>query len=982
MNWCKCLSCINPEVEDVTTLDFSCSTLKEVPALVFNFERTLQHLYLDCNKIVELPRTLFQCEEIRYLVLCDNEVETIPPLIEKLTNLEVLMLNRNCLVYESIPANIHRCHRLKVLHLSSNNLTKVPNSVTRLVCLKELYLNNCDIEFLPANFGRLNNLHILELRENHLSSLPKSLKQLSDLRRLDISSNVFRHFPDIIGTMPNLTELWLNDNFICEVPESIGNLLKLVHFDISCNRLESLSNSIGLCSNMTLLLLSMNDLKELPNDIGKLVTLHTLKIDHNLLESLPESIGCLHNLEELDVQFNHLKSFPHSIGMLRKLNSLVAAQNSITFLPPELGSCTSLSVLSLHYNNLMYLPDEIGHLQNLTSISLINNNLRYLPITILSLRKLKALWLSHNQIQPLITLQTEALENGQVILTCVFLPQIEVPLEIPTPSTVASTGRKIEFVEPGAKTDLPVKFTRIPTPHPKAFVKYQRTLGNALKRNSETISHSTSTNAVYIKEANIIPMKNAANEKTDNEILTQSSQCSIDQNVSETPSTQLRLDNSRELSDSFSKDISIDSDLTTNVESTVGSSSPTYSGSKILDPSQNVKPKQPPPYHIAAAYSKGAHIFLNSSEKNCKEAEPKHFTQDQPLNILNPQPKHARCLQQPQHKPTCVDQIDNDNNVEYHIIESVLKVASQLLRIRADTHQYKCIIEHFLKIVNDNDSRELLECNLLDLKVQVLQTTEYLLSQYDYLYFRKNHILHAIEHIETRLGSQLSDSVVHTSQDNSETNRKLLLMDIVATLLDSNYISYQHKHLHNELQAALYEYCSHSNFEYDLNDDDTSVLSKLHLIKVILYLLSCNLVEEQYQQLFTIITALHRKLTTLQDPRINAVSPSSCINSDNKNANDSKSYMNWVFGAHRNRKIIKVELTPCCYVLGFSVSHTVEGVFIDDVDQNGNAFQKLFTGDKILMLDDRDISKIDPQEALKAVQVWGPETETFLVSRN
>ncbi|KAK5639087.1 hypothetical protein RI129_011579 [Pyrocoelia pectoralis] len=900
------------------------------------------------------------------------------------------------LVYESIPANIHRCHRLKVLHLSSNNLTKVPNSVTRLVCLKELYLNNCDIEFLPANFGRLNNLHILELRENHLSSLPKSLKQLSELRRLDVSSNMFRHFPDIIGTMTNLTELWMNDNFISEIPESIGNLLKLVHFDMSCNRLESLSNSIGLCLNMTLLLLSMNDLKELPNNIGKLVTLHTLKIDHNLLESLPDSIGCLHNLEELDVQFNNLKSFPHSIGMLRKLNSLVAAQNSISFLPTEFGSCTSLSVLSLHYNNLIYLPDEIGHLQNLTSISLINNKLRYLPITILSLRKLKALWLSHNQIQPLITLQTETLENGQVVLTCVFLPQIEVPLEIQPSLTVTSTGRKIEFVEPSVNTDLPVKFTRIPTPHPKAFVKYQRTLGNVLRRNTETVSHTTSTNTVYIKEANIIPMKNATNEKNDNEILTQSSQCSIDQNVSETASTQSRscsqvLENNRELSDTFSKDISIDSDLTTNVESIVESTSPTYNGNKICDSLKNLKPKQPPPYHIAAAYSKGAHIFLNSSDKSYKEAEPKHFTQDQPLNILNPQPKHARCIPQPQHKPTCVDQINDENNVEYHIIESVLKIASQLLRIRTDTQQYRCIIEQYLKMLNDNDNQQLVDCGFLELKMHILQTTEYLLSQYDYLYFRKNHVLQIIEHLEMNLvliGNQVIDlPLLHISNDDSEVNKKLLVIEIVAILLDTNYRSYEYKQLLNEIEAALYEYHSIDNLQYEFNEnDDILVLSKLHLIKVALYFLSCDVTEVQYQQLFHKIIAFQRKLEVLQKPYSKSgETPQNCTlgdNVDNRGANDSKSYMNWVFGAHRNRKIVKVELTPCCYVLGFSVSHTVEGVFIEEVDKNGNAFQKLFSGDKILMLDDRDISKIEPQEALKAVQVWGPETETFLVSRN
>lgn len=1000
MKWCKCLSCINPEVEDITTLDFSCSSLKEVPSLVFNFERTLQHLYLDCNKIVELPRTLFQCEEIRYLVLCDNEVETIPPLIEKLTNLEVLMLSRNCLAYESIPANIHRCHRLKVLHLSSNNLTKVPNSVTRLVCLKELYLNNCDIEYLPANFGRLNNLHILELRENHLSSLPKSLKQLSELRRLDISSNTFRSFPDVVGTMQNISELWMNDNYISEVPDCMNNLTKLSHFDICCNRLEKLSNSIGFCVNMNLLLLSMNDLKELPHTIGNLIALHTFKVDHNLLETLPDNIGCLQNLEELDVQFNNLKSFPSSIGRLRKLNSLIAAQNYISHLPVEIGSCSSLSVLSLHYNNIMYLPEEIGHLQNLTSISLINNKLRHLPITVLSLRKLKALWLSHNQIQPLISLQTETLENGHVVLTCVFLPQVEAPLEIHSPETMTSTGRRIEFVESNCMSDLPAKFTRIPTPHPKAFVKYQRTLGNILKRNQDIVSHNTGADTVHIKEANIIPMKNPNIENNDNDPLIQSSQCSIDHNVSETNFPLQNIEGNRETSDTFSsKDVSVDSELTTiHIDrilpnDSISNKIPNSSVSDINEDKVSLqlnfsesnnsarnctKPKQPPPYHIAAAYSKGAHIFL-SSDRNQKEAEPKHFTQDQPLNILNPQPKHARCIPQMQHSKRCIDQIDFQDNSD-DIVDPILVTVSHLLQISSDSQRYKCLVEKWLEILHD-DHEELNHRNLLNLKLYVLRVAEYLLSNQDYLYFHKSHIIKIMECLQIELKPFTRNSLKANLKDLSETESKLIFIEVVAILLVNDYKTQEFQDVIDLLVEETH-YPNHlKDFcEFKCDTRESLIMSKLYLINLVLFFFTVDITDNQFIHIFDKIFKIRENLENVDFIKANqylSVGDDMEIRNDN-----SRSNMNWVFGAHRNRKIVKVELTPCCYVLGFSVNQTIEGVFISEVDKNGNAFQKLFTGDKILMLDDRDISKIDPQEALKAVQVWGPETETFLVSRN
>lgn len=114
MRWCQCFKCSKEEQEETSTLDFTGCSLSEVPSMVFNYERTLQHLLLDNNKvspvpnhcrklteslrfqITELPRTLFQCEELQVLGLTDNEIEHVPQSIEKLKNLEHLHLSKNC----------------------------------------------------------------------------------------------------------------------------------------------------------------------------------------------------------------------------------------------------------------------------------------------------------------------------------------------------------------------------------------------------------------------------------------------------------------------------------------------------------------------------------------------------------------------------------------------------------------------------------------------------------------------------------------------------------------------------------------------------------------------------------------------------------------------------------------------------------------------------------------------------------------------
>lgn len=54
---------------------------------------------------------------------------------------------------------------------------------------------------------------------------------------------------------------------------------------------------------------------------------------------------------------------------------------------------------------------------------------------------------------------------------------------------------------------------------------------------------------------------------------------------------------------------------------------------------------------------------------------------------------------------------------------------------------------------------------------------------------------------------------------------------------------------------------------------------------------------------------------------------------------------------------------------------------MNKVDENGNAFHKLYPGDKILMLDEQDLTKMHPWQAYKTVLIQGPEAESFFISR-
>nr|XP_044993965.1 leucine-rich repeat-containing protein 7 isoform X9 [Jaculus jaculus] len=414
--------CFRGEEEIVSVLDYSHCSLQQVPKEVFNFERTLEELYLDANQIEELPKQLFNCQALRKLSIPDNDLSSLPTSIASLVNLKELDISKNGV--QEFPESIKCCKCLTIIEASVNPISKLPDGFTQLLNLTQLYLNDAFLEFLPANFGRLVKLRILELRENHLKTLPKSMHKLAQLERLDLGNNEFSELPEVLDQIQNLRELWMDNNALQVLPGSIGKLKMLVYLDMSKNRIETVDMDISGCEALEDLLLSSNMLQQLPDSIGLLKKLTTLKVDDNQLTMLPNTIGNLSLLEEFDCSCNELESLPSTIGYLHSLRTLAVDENFLPELPREIGSCKNVTVMSLRSNKLEFLPEEIGQMQKLRVLNLSDNRLKNLPFSFTKLKELAALWLSDNQSKALIPLQTEAHpETKQRVLTNYMFPQ-------------------------------------------------------------------------------------------------------------------------------------------------------------------------------------------------------------------------------------------------------------------------------------------------------------------------------------------------------------------------------------------------------------------------------------------------------------------------------------------------------------------------------------------------------------------------------
>ena len=73
--------------------DLSHFSLTDVPAEIFNFERTLEVLNLESNNIRDLPRQLFHCHGLRVLKLSDNDLHILPTAVSSLVQLQGKILD-------------------------------------------------------------------------------------------------------------------------------------------------------------------------------------------------------------------------------------------------------------------------------------------------------------------------------------------------------------------------------------------------------------------------------------------------------------------------------------------------------------------------------------------------------------------------------------------------------------------------------------------------------------------------------------------------------------------------------------------------------------------------------------------------------------------------------------------------------------------------------------------------------------------------
>ncbi|XP_028786761.1 receptor-like protein EIX2 [Neltuma alba] len=387
----------------------------KLPDSFFNITNHIYDLGLhDCNFYGQLPKSLLNLQNLKYLALGYNNFEgSIPDWLGQFEQLQDLDIYHN-LFHGIIPSSLGNISSLLYLRLFNNQLNgNIPVTLGQLHNLIDLDVwHNFLVGVLTENFfAGLSSLKSLGLSSNSFKydfdpkwvpsfqlevldmsntsigpNVPPWLYTQQSLRTLDISgSGISTIDKDIFWNfVAGIEDVDISDNLISDDISSVTLSANVSYFYASHS---SLSGSIFslLCqlegngeSNLVELDLSYNHLSgALPDCWTNQKSLEFLSLGSNkLIGKVPPSFASL-RLQSLDLSDNSF-SGEFSSGMLNwtNLQFLILEKNNFSGSLPNPYMARSLEVLKLRTNQFMgNIPPGICMLSSLQILELANNKL-------------------------------------------------------------------------------------------------------------------------------------------------------------------------------------------------------------------------------------------------------------------------------------------------------------------------------------------------------------------------------------------------------------------------------------------------------------------------------------------------------------------------------------------------------------------------------------------------------------------------------
>ena len=175
-------------------VDLSGNQLRRFPAHVCSFQELVK-LYLSDNRLNSLPPELGQLQNLQILALDFNNFKALPQVVCTLKQLCILYLGNNKLC--DLPRELSLLQNLRTLWVEANYLTKLPEVVCELSLLKTLHAGSNALRLLPGQLQRLQELRTIWLSGHLLTDFPPVLLHMPFLEVIDVDRNSIRSFPSL-----------------------------------------------------------------------------------------------------------------------------------------------------------------------------------------------------------------------------------------------------------------------------------------------------------------------------------------------------------------------------------------------------------------------------------------------------------------------------------------------------------------------------------------------------------------------------------------------------------------------------------------------------------------------------------------------------------------------------------------------------------------------------------------------------------------
>ncbi|WP_375122393.1 protein kinase [Pseudomonas sp. LW8] len=173
------------ELSGITRLDLSCG-LTEFPREIFQLADTLEVLNLSGNALSSLPDDLHRLTRLRVLFCSDNQFSELPACLGQCTALTMVGFKANRIV--NVPGDALP-PQLRWLILTDNRIASLPSELGERPALQKLMLAGNRLRSLPDSLRHCHRLELLRIAANQLNELPQWLLTLPSLTWLAYAGN-------------------------------------------------------------------------------------------------------------------------------------------------------------------------------------------------------------------------------------------------------------------------------------------------------------------------------------------------------------------------------------------------------------------------------------------------------------------------------------------------------------------------------------------------------------------------------------------------------------------------------------------------------------------------------------------------------------------------------------------------------------------------------------------------------------------------